>query len=103
MYGDRYELMPFDAGLSSSSLVSCPPLPTLLTSLCIVRKPACCAWPEDYFSFLLMLLYHSYLKLSAYDTKFFISLFERAFKMMKNGVYFIVIAFLFAELQILQG
>ena len=28
----------------------------------------------------------------------FISLFERLFKMMKNGVYFIVIAFLFAEL-----
>ena len=33
-----------------------------------------------------------------YDTKFFISLFERAFKMMKNGVYFIVIALLIAEL-----
>ena len=32
--------------------------------------------------------------LSAYDTKFFIRLFERAFKMMKNGVYFIVIALL---------
>ena len=30
--------------------------------------------------------------------KFFISLFERAFKMMKNGVYFIVIALLVAEL-----
>ena len=36
--------------------------------------------------------------LSAYDTKFFISLVERAFKMMKNGVYFIVIALLVAEL-----
>ena len=35
---------------------------------------------------------------SAYDTNFFISLFERAFKMMKNGVYFIVIALLVAEL-----
>ena len=35
---------------------------------------------------------------SAYDTKFFISLFERAFKMMKNGVYFIMIALLVAEL-----
>ena len=34
----------------------------------------------------------------AYDTKFFISFLERAFKMMKNGIYFIVIAFLFAEL-----
>ena len=34
----------------------------------------------------------------AYDTKFFISLFERAFKMMKNGVYLIVIALLVAEL-----
>ena len=29
---------------------------------------------------------------------FFISLFERAFKMMKNGVYFIVIALSVAEL-----
>ena len=29
---------------------------------------------------------------------FFIRLFERAFKMMKNGVYFIVIALLVAEL-----
>ena len=29
---------------------------------------------------------------------FFISLFERAFKMMKNGVYFIVIALLVTEL-----
>ena len=29
---------------------------------------------------------------------FFISLSERAFKMMKNGVYFIVIALLVAEL-----
>ena len=35
---------------------------------------------------------------SAYDTKFFISLFERSFKMMKNSVYFIVIALLVAEL-----
>jgi len=29
---------------------------------------------------------------------FFILLLERAFKMMKNGVYFIVIAFLVAKL-----
>ena len=36
--------------------------------------------------------------LSVYDTKFFISLLQRAFKMMKNGVYFIVIADLVAEL-----
>ena len=35
---------------------------------------------------------------SAHDTKFFIILFERAFKMMKNGVYFILIALLVAEL-----
>ena len=38
---------------------------------------------------------------SAYDVKFFIiiiSLFERAFKTMKNGIYFIVIALLVAEL-----
>ena len=34
----------------------------------------------------------------AYDTKFFMSLFERAFKMMKNGVCFIRIALLVAEL-----
>ena len=33
-----------------------------------------------------------------YDTKFFISLFERAFKAMKNGVYFIVIVLLVAVL-----
>ena len=33
-----------------------------------------------------------------YDTKFFISQFVKAFKVMKNGVYFIVISFLFAEL-----
>ena len=38
------------------------------------------------------------ISLSAYDTKFFISLFERAFKMMKNGIYFIRIALLVAEL-----
>ena len=38
-----------------------------------------------------------YLK-SAYDTQFYICLFERAFKMMKNGVYVIVIALLVAEL-----
>ena len=31
-------------------------------------------------------------------TKFFIILFERAFKMMKNGVCFIVIALLVGEL-----
>ena len=30
--------------------------------------------------------------------KYFISLLGRAFKVMKNGVYFIVIAFLVAEL-----
>ena len=38
------------------------------------------------------------ISLNACDTKFFISLFERAFKMMKNGVYFIRIALLVAEL-----
>ena len=36
--------------------------------------------------------------LSVYDMKYFISLLGRAFKVMKNGVYFIVIAFLVAEL-----
>ena len=35
---------------------------------------------------------------SAYETKFLIILFERAFKMMKSGVYFTVIALLVAEL-----
>ena len=33
-----------------------------------------------------------------YRTKFFISLFERVFKMMKNGIYFIAIALLVDEL-----
>ena len=32
------------------------------------------------------------------EAKFFISLFERAFKMMKNDLYFIVIALLVAEI-----
>jgi len=36
--------------------------------------------------------------LSAYEAKFFISLFERAFKVMKNGFCFVVIALLVAEL-----
>ena len=36
--------------------------------------------------------------LSAHDTKLFIMLLERAFKMIKNGVYFIVITLLVAEL-----
>ena len=35
---------------------------------------------------------------SVYYTKFFIRLLEKAFKMMKNGVYFIVIALFVAEL-----
>ena len=34
----------------------------------------------------------------AHDTKFPIILLERAFKIKKNGVYFIVIALLVAEL-----
>ena len=38
------------------------------------------------------------ISLSAYETTFFTSLFERAFKMMKNGVYFIRIALLVAKL-----
>ena len=33
-----------------------------------------------------------------YDTKFFINVLGRAFKVMKNGVYFIVTAFSVAEL-----
>ena len=38
------------------------------------------------------------LMVKVYDyTKFFISLFEKAFKIMKNGIYFIVIALLVAE------
>ena len=35
---------------------------------------------------------------SVHEAKFFISSFERAFKVIKNGVYFIVIALLVAEL-----
>ena len=35
---------------------------------------------------------------SAFEAKFIISLFERAFKMTKNGVYFILIALLVAAL-----
>ena len=38
------------------------------------------------------------LHLSAYGTKLFIILFKRAVKVMKNGVYIIVIALLVAEL-----
>ena len=37
-------------------------------------------------------------RFSAYETIFSIILFESAFKMMKNGVYLIVIEFLVAEL-----
>ena len=36
--------------------------------------------------------------MSVYDTKFFTNLLGRAFRAMKNGVYFIVIAVLVAEL-----
>ena len=36
--------------------------------------------------------------LSVYEAQYFISLLRRAIKMMKNGVYFVVIAFLVAEL-----
>jgi len=35
---------------------------------------------------------------SAYDTKFFIGLFGGALKVVRSGVYFVVMAFLFAEL-----
>ena len=42
-------------------------------------------------------LFSFYLKVHM-TRNFFISLFERAFKVMKNGVYFIVIALLVAEL-----
>ena len=35
---------------------------------------------------------------SVYDTKYFTSLSERAFKVIKNGIYFIVMAFFVAEL-----
>ena len=36
--------------------------------------------------------------LSTYDAKFFIILFERAFKVMENAIHFSVIALLVAEL-----
>ena len=43
--------------------------------------------------------YHKCSAIKVYMTQnFFISLFARAFKIMKNGVYFIVIAPLVAEL-----
>ena len=41
---------------------------------------------------------HALTRKTVDDTKFFISLFERDFQMMKNGVYFIVIAVFVAEL-----
>ena len=44
-------------------------------------------------------LFSQFLYLKVHMTQnFYICLFERAFKMMKNGVYFIVIALLVAEL-----
>ena len=39
-----------------------------------------------------------FFRASAYEAKCFIMLFGRAFKMTKNGVYFIVMALFFAEL-----
>ena len=45
-----------------------------------------------------MIMYLNYFVKVHMTRNFFISLFERAFKMMKNGVYFIVIALLVAEL-----
>ena len=38
------------------------------------------------------------LSLKVYGMSFLLSLFERAFKMMKNGVYFIVVTLFVAEL-----
>ena len=35
---------------------------------------------------------------SVYDTKFFISLIKRAFKMTNNGIYFMVIALVVVKL-----
>ena len=49
------------------------------------------------FAIIARMLCGNHLKLCM-TRNFFISLFERAFKMMKNGVYFIVIAPLVAEL-----
>ena len=40
----------------------------------------------------------SSLSLRVYETNFVISLLKRAFKVMKNGVYFMVITFLVAKL-----
>ena len=39
-----------------------------------------------------------YISQSVHNTNIFISLFERAFKLMKNGVYFSVMALLVAKL-----
>ena len=41
---------------------------------------------------------HLLINQSTHEEKSFISLFERAFKMMTNGVYFIVIVLFVAEL-----
>ena len=38
----------------------------------------------------------------AHDTKIFISLLGRAFKMMKNGIYFILIVFLFLVVELFK-
>ena len=55
---------------------------------------------EEHVQVRLMISLHvsSSLAESVYDTKFFISLLGRAFKVMKDSIYFIVIAFLVAEL-----
>jgi len=50
-----------------------------------------CVWWGAY-------LWLDLLYLKCHDTRSFIILFKRAFKMMKNGVYFIVIELLVAEL-----
>ena len=47
-----------------------------------------------------VLMLHCHFIWSVYDTKFFIDLFQRAFKVTKNGVYFIVTALLVVEFKL---
>ena len=69
-----------------------------LLSLGSVAHVLFCGYGIDFTSNLSLFL-NKTRRVIVYETKVFISLFERAFKMMKNGVYFIVIALLVAELE----
>ena len=53
---------------------------------------------DKYFARLLLFLQTCFAQLSAYKTFFFHYLIRKSFMMIKNGIYFIVIALLLAEL-----